>query len=172
MIRTPRFCTYRKIIFGGFTFARRTDDDVRTAEDAVVVDGCGHEDRSSSEPLTRARGCLRLHGCGRSECVRGTSAQNDAGFDRQRGRSRQHHDNVNGLLLPLQKPDLDVCDSSGKLGVPAFHCCPAIGGLMKFWNNFIFLPSKNAPSCNKRRVKFCYPFFVVMLIRPKTQNFI
>ena len=102
--RTPAFCTYVRNFFRGFTFAQPTDDDVRTAEDAVVVDGRGHEDRSSRELLTRARGWLCRHGCERSESARDTAAQNDAGFDRQRGRSRQHHDDVNGLLLPLQKP--------------------------------------------------------------------
>ena len=85
------------------------------------------------------------------------AAQNDAGFDRQRGRSRQNHDDVNGLLLPLQKPDMDVADSNGKLELPAFHCCQAIGGLMNFRKSSSLLTNKNALYSRCCRAFVCNP---------------
>ena len=66
-------------------------------DDAVVVDTRNHDGSDGRERLTSAR----VHVCGHGRVhicrVRGPSGQSVAGFDRQRGRSQQHHDEVRCL---------------------------------------------------------------------------
>ena len=69
--------------------------------DDAAVDARGHVGRDGRKPLAGARVRLCRHGRVHFYCVLVTTAEKDAGFDRQPGRSQQHHGTTRQPTLPL-----------------------------------------------------------------------
>ena len=78
----------------GFAKIFGTKMPLEQVDDAVVINACGHDDRDGRELLIGAQ--VHACGCGHMHAWRvgGQSPKTVAGFDRQRGRSQQHHDVV------------------------------------------------------------------------------
>ena len=60
-------------------------------DDGAAIVGRGHDSTDGREPHAAARVRPCRHGCVHFRCAGGTAETNVAGFDRQPGRSQQHH---------------------------------------------------------------------------------